>query len=168
MRLNPGVEMSYRGSITYKKPTTRTLEIDGFELRTTRVNTDISRVYFWNNNEIVQIPAGFRMVEWFRNPNTGQWTLGPVNVPVGNMWFISWQGSYRIYNADGEEIIRLTNQKQQSLSVHDSWNAAITRIVNDDDIEVPEAFVDIGNDDDDIEVPEAFVDIGNDDVTHHI
>jgi hypothetical protein len=100
--------MNQRGSYSYINPNVNEYDVDDdYRIRIERVDNNIARLYFVNQNGAPVPPPQNTVVRDLAalvNQNS-----------FNGSFFITWIANYGVLR-NGEEIIRFTNQKQQSTS----------------------------------------------------
>lgn len=106
-------DLSLRGSFSYKNDNINIVIIDvNILLRIERIDQNVARIYFVNSHDnAIRIPAGVILRDVINNTNVPRVTLNGAESYV-----ITWASNYTLlYN--GDEILNLENQKQQSMRV---------------------------------------------------
>ncbi|CAG8490273.1 7643_t:CDS:2 [Scutellospora calospora] len=95
------------GTFSYINGKTYIITIDNnTKMRISSLNTDIARVYFFNNNNVqVPVPNGMVMHDDVNNYNLRHFR---------GEYHISWIYSYTLF-WNGNVVVRLYNQKQQAV-----------------------------------------------------
>ena len=105
-------EMKFRGTLSYLKPSENTIKLENciHDVKISRVNDDIARVYFVqaDTKEEVSVPIPIGYV--FRNLTTGNDVTS-----YHDEWLISWTSNYELKLGD-TVVLNIDFQRQQAIS----------------------------------------------------
>ena len=102
--------MKFRGTLSYLKSSENTVKLENSNVKISRVNDDIARVYFvqadTKEEASVPIPIGYV----FRNLTTGN-----IVTSYHDEWLISWASNYELRRGD-TVVLNIDFQRQQAIS----------------------------------------------------